>query len=66
MRRNEVVRDKLSKDAQISTGFGDGFSLQHGLVIGPYDMAVGTDEGAVGTIIPVCGDRHIKVLLGAE
>ncbi len=66
MRRNDLIRDRLSHDVQISSGFGSGFSLQHGLVIGPYDMAVNTDEGAVGTIVPVSGDRHIKVLLGSE
>jgi hypothetical protein len=66
MRRDEIIREKLSRDVQISSGFGSGFSLQHGLVMGPYDMDLRSDQGSMGTIIPVFGSRHIKMMLGSS
>jgi hypothetical protein len=64
MRRDEIIREKLSRDVKISVGFGGGFSLQDGLVLGPYDMDLRSDQGSMGTIIPISGSRHIKMMLG--
>ncbi len=66
MRWDQVVRDKLARDAQISVGFGLEVSLQHGLVNAPYDVDQESDQGAVGTVMPVAGCKHIKVFLGAD
>jgi len=66
MTRRELEQEKNRKLAQISVGFGDQFSLQHGLVNGSDDMSSGTDQGSAGLIIPWGGCKHIKIMVGSE
>lgn len=66
MRRSDLVRDKLARDVEISAGFGENVSLQHGLVMGQEGGDQAAHQGAMGTVVPVAGCKHIKVVLGSE
>jgi hypothetical protein len=66
MTSREKELEKLNTNAQISEGFGENFSLRHGIVVGADNYYSGADQGAKGLVIPLAGCKHIKILVGAD
>ena len=64
--RQELEKRKLAESARIAQGFGNGFNVSSGLVIGADLLGVAGYQSAKGIVIPCMNSPHIRMVVGTE